>query len=178
MYQYLALLRGINVGGKSLIKMADLREAMVKDGFKNVSTYIQSGNVIFESAETDKQKLAKKLQKAISSNFNLDVDIVIFGAEQWCDAVKAAPSWWGKDDTWKHNMLVMVTDDAKNVLTEIGELKPGIEKVEAGLGVVYQSTSWKDFGKTRSGKLASLPIYKKMTVRNYNTSVKLAELLG
>lgn len=177
--KYLALLRGINVGGKSLIKMVELKDALTAAGFENVRTYIQSGNVMFESKENDKEVLSRKLSENIFESFALEVDCVVFTDKQWRDIVQAAPDWWGQDDTWKHNVLVMTSvHDMKRVLEEIGELRTGVEKVETDLGVLYQSISWKDFSKARSGRIASLPIYKQMTVRNYNTSVKLAELLS
>lgn len=175
----MALLRGINVGGKSLIKMADLKVAMTSAGFENVITYIQSGNVIFESKEMSNEILGRKLSEVISKSFSLDVDCIVFTDKRWRDIVNAAPVWWGKDNEWKHNLLVMTSEhDMKQVLEEIGELKVGIERVEVGLGVLYQSISWVDFSKARSGRIASLPIYKKMTIRNYNTSIKLAKLLS
>lgn len=177
--KYLALLRGINVGGKSLIKMADLKEAMTVAGFENITTYIQSGNVMFESDKTDNRQLGKTLAQTIDNSFALHVDCVVFSRKQWLDIVKAAPKWWGKDESWKHNLLVMTSEqNMTQVLEEIGELKIGIEKVEAGNGVLYQSISWNDFSKAKSGRIASLPLYKQMTIRNYNTTVKLAKLLS
>lgn len=178
MTTYLALLRGVNVGGKSLLKMADLQATLSKDGFQDVSTYIQSGNVLFSSTGTDKKRLADKISKSIEHNFKLSIDVAIFTADEWQEVVKAAPVWWGKDADWKHNLLVITNDiPANEVVTAIGELKPDIEAVAAGKGVVYQSMSLKLFGRTTTGKLASNPIYKKLTVRNYNTSTKLATLL-
>lgn len=60
----------------------------------------------------------------------------------------------------------------------VGELKPDIETIEPGNGVLYQSMSLKMFGRTTTGKLVSNPIYKKITVRNYNTVTKLFSLLN
>lgn len=178
MTTYLALLRGINVGGKSLIKMADLKTALAEAGFKNVSTYIQSGNVIFGSSADDKLVIAKKIAKTIKASFDLTVDVIVLTADEWKAIIKAAPKWWGKDTSWKHNMIVMTSEfDMKEVMEIIGELKPEIEKIEPGLGVLYQSLSLEKFGRTTSGKIASNPIYKHMTIRNYNTATKLVTLL-
>lgn len=77
-----------------------------------------------------------------------------------------------------NNLLCVIPPmTASQVLAENGELKPGIEYAAPGLGVIYQGMSWKDFGKTTFGKLASRPIYKHVTIRNYNTSVKLLKLM-
>lgn len=179
MTTYLALLRGVNVGGKALLKMADLHAALSKDGFQDVKTYIQSGNVMFTSNRRDKKRLASDMSACIEKNFKLTVDIAHFTADEWQAIVKAAPAWWGKDADWKHNLLVITTGiPAKEVVAAIGELKPDIEAVKAGDGVVYQSMSFTLFGRTTTGKLASNPIYKKLTVRNYNTATKLANLLS
>lgn len=60
--KYVAFLRGINVGGNSIVKMLELKEAFIKSGFINVLTYINSGNVIFESDEKDIERIEKKLK--------------------------------------------------------------------------------------------------------------------
>ncbi len=170
MHTYIAFLRGINVGGKGLIKMAELRECLIKHGFANVCTYIQSGNVVFQSDSTDKNDLADTISSLVNKTFDISAAVVVFSDSQWKEIIEKAPAWWGKNDTWKHNILIMTeaynVDDA---VTEIGVLKPDIESIAPGKGVIYQSISWQDFSRARSGRLASLPIYKKMTIRNYNT---------
>lgn len=176
-YQYLALLRGINVGGNSLIKMADLKQALEADGFDQVSTYIQSGNVFFESSSTDTSKLARLVSQSIERHFKLDVSVAVFSKAQWTTITNNAPKWWGQDKDWKHNLLVLLGKyDMDQVVDAIGVLKPDIEAMEAGDGVLYQSMSLKLFGRTTTGKLASSPVYKQMTVRNYNTATKLLSL--
>jgi uncharacterized protein (DUF1697 family) len=176
---YLALLRGINVGGKSLIKMADLKTALERQGLQNVSTYIQSGNVFFTSMNTDKTQLAQLINKIIRDAFMHEVEVVIFTKPEWEMIISNAPEWWGHKSEWKHNLLVLLPPaTAEKAIEAIGTLKPDIEAVEAGPGVVYQGISLELFGKTTSGKLASSPIYKKMTVRNYNTSTKLLTLFS
>lgn len=69
--EYIALLRGINVGGNNIIKMAELRECITGLGFKNVRTYIQSGNILFETTEQDSQVLETHIQRQSPSNFRL-----------------------------------------------------------------------------------------------------------
>jgi len=176
--QYLALLRGINVGGNALIPMATLRVALTEAGLQNVRTYIQSGNVLFESTEEDQDKLTVLVHDTIKNRFDLDVAVVIFSKPDWQAVIATAPAWWGKDTSWKHNIIVMLKPyDMLQTVLAIGELRPGIEKMQAGLGVLYQSLSWDNFSKTTGGKLAAKPVYKQMTVRNYNTATKLLTLL-
>ena len=77
MINYVAFLRGINVGGKKLIKMEDLSRVFVSLGFKNVRTFIQSGNVIFDAAETNPNVLAKKIEKKIAESFGHEVPVLL-----------------------------------------------------------------------------------------------------
>jgi uncharacterized protein (DUF1697 family) len=176
--KYLALLRGVNVGGKSKIKMADLQTTLTQAGFDNVVTYIQSGNIIFSSQVADRAEISKRIRSTILEGFNLDVDVVVLSHAQWSEIITNAPKWWGVDGDWKHNLLVLIPPyDMAQTMAAIGVLKPDIESAVAGDGVIYQSMSIKLFGRTTTGKLSSSPIYKKMTVRNYNTATKLLRLL-
>jgi uncharacterized protein (DUF1697 family) len=174
---YLALLRGVNVGGNGIISMPALREALTKAGFENVRTYIQSGNILFTSASTDREQLTRAIHKCIKSTFGLDVAVVLFTKEEWRRIIRNAPDWWGADIEWKHNLLILLPPtSAAETIDAIGRLKPDIEAVLPGEGVVYQSMSFKLFGRTTTGKLASNHIYKMLTIRNYNTATKLLAL--
>ena len=177
MQTYLALLRGINVGGNSLIKMEALRTALA-ESLTDVATYIQTGNVLFKSEETDTAALARRIEAVIKRAFELKVATVAFSAADWKDIIATAPVWWGKEPDWKHNLLVLTEPlSSDEVIAAYGELKPDIEKLAPGNGVLYQSLSFENFGRTTGGKLAANPLYQKMTVRNYNTAAKLARLL-
>ncbi len=177
--KYVSFLRGVNVGGKALIKMTDLKQSLSQAGFLNVTTYIQSGNIIFESYESDKQKLANHLKNTIDADYNLSIAVALFTDQEWKSVINQAPEWWGKDPKWEHSLLILVADTTtEKVIEAIGALKPDIELVEAGNRVIYQSMSFIEFGKTTTGKLASNPAYKQLTIRNYNTATKLASLLA
>lgn len=67
--KFVAFLRGINVGGKTSIKMEELRKVFASLGFENVKSYIQSGNVVFETDETDEEKLTEMIENAVETNF-------------------------------------------------------------------------------------------------------------
>lgn len=88
--KYVAFLRGINVGGKTIIKMVDLREVFSALGFENVKTYIQSGNVVFETTRTDDQKLAAKIEAAVEKEF-FKTSVMIRSMEEIKDAVENNP---------------------------------------------------------------------------------------
>jgi uncharacterized protein (DUF1697 family) len=89
--KYVAFLRGINVGGKNKVKMETLREACASLGFEQVKTYINSGNVIFETAETDDQKLAERLEKAIEKEFALKIKVMVRARAEIEEIVKNNP---------------------------------------------------------------------------------------
>ena len=89
--KYVAFLRGINVGGKNKIKMETLREMCAALGFQNVKTYINSGNVIFETAKTDDKKLAERLEKAIEKEFLLNIKVMVRTISEIENLVKNNP---------------------------------------------------------------------------------------
>lgn len=172
----LALLRGINVGGNTMIKMADLREALETDGFENVRTYINSGNVIFKTA---KGKGGAEIEKVITETFGHAVGVVCFTDKQYLALIDAAPKGWGIDDTSRHNLFALLDPKEMDEIVEaIGALRPGMETLDAGKGVLYQSMKIDSVGKAATGsKIVGKPFYKRITVRNYNTAQKLAALL-
>lgn len=176
--QYLAFLRGINVGGHSLIKMADLKAALEADGFSAVKTYIQSGNVFVSTPQSDPLKVAQAVTASIAKHFSLDVKVVVFTKQQWQKVVSDAPKWWnGKTEGWKHNLFILLPPyNMKEVMKAIGEPKPDIENIGSGAGVVYGSMEFAKYGRTTMSKVVGNPLYKQMTVRNYNTSTKLLAL--
>ena len=177
--EYLALLRGINVGGNSLIKMADLGAALAKDGFTDVRTYIQSGNVIFKSKINNADEIARNVESSIEKHFGIQVAVAIFTKREWQQIIANAPQWWGKNDEWKHNLIVLLKPyDMQETIEAVGLLKSEIEAMEPGEGVLYQSMSRALFGRTTTGKISSSPIYKRMTIRNYNTATKLLKMFS
>lgn len=89
--KYVAFLRGINVGGKNKVKMETLREVCAMIGFENVKTYINSGNIIFETKKTDDKKLAEKLGEAIEKEFGLKIKVIVRTTKEIEEIVKNNP---------------------------------------------------------------------------------------
>ncbi|HEV2412762.1 MAG TPA: DUF1697 domain-containing protein [Candidatus Saccharimonadales bacterium] len=179
MHTYVAFLRGVNVGGNGLIKMSELKDALAAHGFQDVRTYIASGNVIFSSESGDKDALTKSVASVIEKTFSLNVSVAIFRADDWKQVIKAAPPWWGKDKTWRHNIFILIEPyEIAKLVTTIGTLRTGMEKLKVGDGVLYQSIAIEAIGKGVTGsKLIANSAYKQISIRNYNTARKLAELL-
>jgi uncharacterized protein (DUF1697 family) len=175
---YVALLRGINVGGNAMIRMSDLKSCLEKTGFTDVRTFIQSGNVLFAAPKIATPRLARKIEAAIEKTFRMKVGVVVFAAEEWKEVVRRAPKWWGTNKDWKHNLLALLPGTKPgDVIGAMGMLKPEIERVAAGPSVIYQSLSIASFSRATSARIAAHPIYRQFTVRNHNTTRKLGELL-
>jgi uncharacterized protein (DUF1697 family) len=176
--RYVALLRGINVGGNNMIKMIDLKQCLETAGFDDVSTYIMSGNVFFSSEEADEPILAKKIEHAIEDRFGFPVRVVVISHAQMKRIISAMPKDWGNNTDWKYNTLfIFPPHNAKTVLAEIGELKPDIEVAIPTEGAILQAVELKSFGRSTFGKNVASPIIKEVTIRNLNTTRKLMTIL-
>jgi len=176
--RYVALLRGINVGGKTLIKMADLKTSFEDLGFGEVSTYIASGNVLFETGEDDAAKLATKIEGAVEQRFKLAVKVVVLDRKAYARIVKAIPKPWIGDGTVRANVaFVRPGTDAKAVVGEL-EPDPAIEQVKAVDGAILWATRRDSLNRSAMRKLIAGAAYKELTVRNLNTTLKVNDLLA
>ena len=95
MKRYIALLRGINISGKNKVPMAELKNGFENLKFIEVKTYLNSGNVIFSSADEDTKKLTKMIEKMIKEQFVLDIPVFVILREQLEDILNNEPEWWG-----------------------------------------------------------------------------------
>ena len=175
--KFVALLRGINVGGKNIIAKADLIECFEDLGFKNVTTYIQSGNILFRANTSSVKNVTAKIEKQLSSRFSYDARAAVMTHRQFVSAVGATHPEWGKKPDYKHNALFTLGDtNSKKVLAQLPEPQPGIETVSTAPCVLFWSASTKNLSRTTIMKLASMQLYKQLTVRNHNTVFKILDL--
>lgn len=175
--RYVALLRGINVGGKTLIKMADLKACVEELGFDDVSTYIASGNVLFESGERDAATIEAKIERAVEERFRLPVKVVVLDRAAYARIVKAIPREWIGDGGLRANVaFVRRGIDAKDVVREL-KPNPAIEEVKAVDSAILWATKRDALNRSVMRKLIGGAAYKELTVRNLNTTLKLHELL-
>lgn len=176
--KYVCLLRGISVGGNNKVSMSDLKKVFSDLGFKNITTYINSGNVLFSSDEKNIIKLIDIIENKLANDI-MPIKVTVISSDQLKNIIKKAPKNWGNDTNRKHNLLFLrPPTSTTEAMKLIGTTKPEYETVTEGQGVIYWSASLKDFGKTASSRLAGKPIYQEVTVRNYNTSIKLLKLLS
>ncbi len=175
---YIALLRGINVGGNNTISMSELKLSLEKAGLENVRTYINSGNVLFTVNKSTESKLAQVIEKTIDESFGLTIRTVVITESRLRNIMNKMPKGWGENKEFKYNLIFLIPPYHINEVVEgIGVLKPDIEDIVVGDGVLYQSISWTMFGRATSGKIASRPVYKQMTIRTIGTGRKLLSLL-
>lgn len=176
--KYLALLRGINVGGKNLIKMADLKTCFEKMGFSDVKTYIQSGNVLFTSPEKNKSKLTEKLEAGLAKNFNYPIRVVLITHQQLKEVVKKAPTNFGQEpDKYRYDVIFLKEPiNAQEAIKNV-RIKEGVDQADGGKSVLYFSRLISKATQSYLNKIIALPIYKEMTIRNWNSTTKLLALM-
>ncbi len=176
--QYLALLRGINVGGKNIIKMVDLKSAFEEMGLLNVVTYIQSGNVLFQSDEKDKNKLTDKIEKGLSKTFKYEAKLVIISYKELKDVVNEAPRGFGKEpDTFRYDVIFLKEPLTSKEAMKSVSLKAGVDSAHAGKDALYFSRLIEKASSSHLTKIIGLPVYQNMTIRNWNTTTKLLAMM-
>lgn len=177
MEKYVALLREINVGGTNLIKMEDLKSVFGEMNFSGVKTYIASGNVIFNSPEKDQAKLAKRIEKKLAEKYKTDLRLVIVSYKNLNKIIEAAPAGFITDSK-THRYDVWFLREPLTVKELLEQVKPreGVDTISGGKGVVYTSRLNSMLGKSWFTKISKLPSYENITIRSWNTVVKLTAL--
>lgn len=175
--RYLALLRGINVGGNNIIKMADLKACFEKMGFSKVVTFIQSGNVLFDSDESDINQLTTMIEQILSEQFSYVSRIVLIPQVKLHRIIQNAPENFGVNpDEYRYDVIFLKPPvTAEEALSKI-KTKEGVDFVKPGEDVLYFSRLSALSGQSQMTKMIGTAIYKAMTIRNWNTTTKLAEL--
>jgi uncharacterized protein (DUF1697 family) len=177
MMVYVALLRGINVGGKNKVGMKDLKAAFEDAGMASVRTYINSGNVIFSSASRGRARLVEVLEDAIARRFALDIDVVVRDIRAMRAVVKTIPAHWRDDKTTKCDVMFLRDEVARASVLKGLLIKPELENVLYASGAIIWRVDRKDVTRSGMMRLVGTPLYKQMTIRNCNTARKLLELM-
>jgi len=176
--RYLALLRGINVGGKNVFTMTDLRNRLERGELENVATYIQSGNVLFESRLRNIAKLSHTIEQALSQGRIKPVPVFVVSEQQLERVVKDAPSAFGVDPKkYRYYIAFLKTPHIARELLPAIELREGVDKAFECSGVLYFKKLIARAAESKFPKLTSSPAYKDMTIRSWNTVLKLLELM-
>jgi len=172
-----ALLRAVNVGGNNMISMKSLKESFEQMGFKHVTTYINSGNIIFTTKEADARKLEKKIEQMLARDYQLDSRVVVRSFSEMTNLVESLPQSWTGDSGWRYNVIFLRhTIDSEQILEELSP-KRDIEEVFYRAGALLWSAQVSEMNRTTMLKLSTRKIYQEMTVRNLNTTIKLQFLM-
>lgn len=171
MNTYIALLRGINVSGQKKIPMAELRDLLSGVGLENVQTYIQSGNVLFQSSEENLQKLELKIHQAIASHFGFDVPVLVLSPEILQNIFDGCPF---SEEKKKNSYFTFLYDTPKQeAINEVADLNfPNEEFAISSNCIFFYSAT--GYGRAKcSNNFFERKLKVTATARNYKTMVKL-----
>lgn len=174
---YVALLRGINVGGNTKVEMKKLKILFEQIGFSNVTTYINSGNVLFQS-DKPPATFISIIEKAIEKDFGFPVRVIIRTQKQITEIATKVPSNWTNDAKQKTDVIFLWQEvDSPNVLKEI-VVNTEVDNLSYIDGAVIWHIDRAFYNKSAMHKFIGTRIYKQMTARNINTVRKLRDLMS
>lgn len=179
--KYVALVRGINVGGNHRVPKTEFQAVLEGLGFRDVVIYINSGNAVFAS---DTQPKAADVQAALEKHFGFDIPTLILSADKVKAIAAAIPPEWTNDTPkpdksgQKSDVLYLFDDvNAPDIIEKLG-YRPEVETMIYVDGAVLANISRKDQSRYSLLRLMGTPLYRRMTIRNITTAKKLAELVG
>ena len=179
MIQYLALLRGINVGGKNIIRMPDLLDCFKSIGFEDIQTYIQSGNVIFKAPDYNKTKLTIQIENALTDRFRYDSKIVLLSQFQLETVVREVPADFGTfPDKYKYDVIFLRDGLVPDEILKSIKTKEGIDSANAGNLTLYFTRLISNLTQSKLKYIMTLPEYQNMTIRNWKTTNELIGMMN
>lgn len=173
---YVALLRGINVGGNNKVEMKRLKAAFERAGMKNVITYINSGNIIFEDESVPAGKLADVLEGIIKDEFGLEIRVLLKDIKTMRTIVGALPDEWQNNDVMRCDVLFLWQEiDMPKIMNQL--TFKDFEQVRYVKGALFWCVARENATRSSLPKIIGTDIYKKMTIRNCNTTRKLLAMM-
>ena len=178
MTRYALLVRGINVGGKNKVVMAELRQELTKLGLEKVETYINSGNIFFTSTDP-KVRLVEKLEAFFAVHYPFIQSFSLLNQEDYEAELKNLPAWWNEDLTRKDVLFYTESLDVDQVIEKVNSLELKDEVLHFGrLGIFWGKFSEESYSKTAYHKyLLKMPFYRHITIRNAKTFDKIGQML-
>ncbi len=175
---YVALVRGINVGGKNIVPMADLKKCLERLGFANVSTYIASGNAILES-DKGADEIRTRIEEALPECFELDdglVRVLVLPRDRLKAIVDNKPDGFGEHPKKYHSdAIFLIGIDSARAMTLFAP-REGVDKIWPGDGVIYSQRLSSRRTESRLNRIMGTPEYKFMTIRNWRTTMTLLKM--
>lgn len=178
MTTYVALLRGINVGGKNLIRMPALKACFEENGFEDVATYIQSGNVLFATSQKGSKALTERIEAMLAEAFDYVPTVVVRSRKQMRAIVDGAPKGFGSQPAkYRYDVFFLKEPlTANKAIVEV-PTNPAVDTVQGGAGVLYATRLTAKATASRTHNIVYSPIYPSVTIRNWNTTTKLLSLM-
>ena len=178
MIRYALLVRGINVGGKNKVVMAQLRQELMKLGLENVETYINSGNIFFDTS-MPRTQLVERLQDFFKEHYPFIQHFSLLSLEDYEEELRNLPDWWNHEMARKDVLFYTEGLDRKSVEEKLLALKLGDEVLHFGkLGIFWGKFSEETYSKTAYHKyLLKMPFYRNITIRNAKTFDKIGQFL-
>lgn len=176
--KYIALLRGINISGKNKISMKELKSELENNKYQNVTTYLNSGNIIFES-DLDQETLMKDIHNILKKKFDLEIPVYIISGSELEDILNHHPDWWGNDNKEIYDNLIFIIPPTQydEVYNVFGEPTKDIEIIREYKNCIFWSYSLKDYRKSSWWKkTASTYIKDQITIRTARTMRKVLEI--
>lgn len=175
---YIALFRGINVGGNNKVEMKKLKSLLERTGFENVVTYINSGNVIFKkSGGGSEAELARIIVQAVKDEFQLDLKIVVINSNHLDAICREIPADWVKNDEMRTDVLFLWEKYDYPGVLDIIKYKE-VDNVKYVPGALVWNVREKDYTKSNMVKLVGTDLYRHITIRNVNTVRRLHEMVN
>lgn len=176
---YIILLRGINVGGKNKVPMANLKQCLQDGGYANVQTYIASGNVLLDSNESP-EKIKSDVESMLADNFTLDselIKVLVLTPQALKNIIDKKPKGFGEKPDTYHSDVVFLMDIEPERTAALFDPREGVDSLWCRNDVIYFRRLSAQRAKSRFSKIISNPAYRSMTIRNWNTTTKLHELM-
>lgn len=178
MTRYALLVRGINVGGKNKVVMAELRQELTELGLGKVETYINSGNIFFTSTDV-KAQLVEKLEDFFEVYYPFIQSFSLLSQEDYEAELENLPEWWTRDLARKDVLFYTEGLDVEQAMQTVESLDLKDEVLHFGeLGIFWGKFSEESYSKTAYHKyLLKLPFYRYITIRNAKTFDKIGQML-
>jgi uncharacterized protein (DUF1697 family) len=161
-----------------VIKMTALRACFEAESYRDVVTYIQSGNVLFASEESARAKLVRRIELALAAAFAYRASVVLRSHQQLRAIVEQAPAGFGAAPAkYRYDVAFLKEPLTAPAAIKSVATRPGVDQAHAGKGVLYFSRLISKASQSRLSRLASMPIYDRITIRNFSTTTKLLEMM-
>ena len=172
------LVRGINVGGKHKVVMAQIRQELTELGLKTVETYINSGNIFFDTS-MPRTQLVERLQDFFKEHYPFIQHFSLLSQEDYEEELRILPEWWFQEMARKDILFYTEDLDRESVEEKLLTLKLGDEVLHFGkLGIFWGKFSEETYSKTACHKfLLNMPFYRNITIRNAKTFDKIGQFL-